>query len=86
MFGSEFVVLRIATDIIEARRYNLRCFGIPLECPAELFLDNMSVVKNSSIPTSVLKKRQNDICYNIIREAQATGIIWVRWIPGEFNM
>ena len=30
-FGSEFLALRIATEIIEALSYKLRCFGIPGE-------------------------------------------------------
>ena len=66
--------------------YKLRCFGIPLEGPAEVFCDNMPVVKNLSIPTSALNKRHNAICYHSIREDQATGILWVVWIPGEFNL
>ena len=33
-FGSEFVALRIATEMIEALRCKLRYFGIPVEGPA----------------------------------------------------
>ena len=66
-FGSDFFAIRIATDIIEALRYKLRCFGIPVEGPAEVFCDNMSVVKNLSIPTSDLDKRNNNICYHRVR-------------------
>ena len=54
-FGSDCFALRISTEIIEALRYKLRCFGIPVEGPAEVFCDNMSVVNNLSIPTSTLK-------------------------------
>ena len=50
-FGSEFVAPRIDTDMIGALRYELRCFGIPVEGPAEVLCDNMSVVKNLSITT-----------------------------------
>ena len=85
-FGSEFVALRISTEIIEALGYKLRCFGIPVEVPAEIFCDNMSVFKNSSIPTSALKKMHNVICYHRVRESQAAGILWVGCIPGEFNL
>ena len=45
-FGSDFFALRISTKMIEALRYKLRCFGIPVEGPAEIFCDNMSVVNN----------------------------------------
>ena len=84
-FGSEFVAPRIATEIIEALSYKLICFGIPVEGPAELFCDNMYIVNNSSIPTSVLNKRYNAICYHRVREAQYSGILWVVWIKREFN-
>ena len=46
----------------------------------------MSVVNNLSIPTSVLNKRHNAICFHRVREAQAEVILQVVWIPGEFNM
>ena len=68
--------------MIEALRYKLRCFGIPVKGPAEVFFDNMSVVKNSSIPTSALNKRHNVICYRRVREAQDAGILRVVFIPG----
>ena len=72
--------------MVEALRYKLRCFGIPVEAPAEVLCDNMSVVKNLSIPISVLNKRHNFICYHSAREAQAAGILRVGWIPGEFDL
>ena len=71
--------------MIEALRYKLRCFEIPVEGPAEVFCDNMSFVKNLSIPTSALNKMHNSICYHRVREAQDAGILRVGWIPGEFN-
>ena len=59
--GSDFVALRISTEMIEALRYKLRCFGMPVEGPAEVLFDIMSVVKNLSIPTSALNKWHNAI-------------------------
>ena len=84
-FGSYFVALRIATEMIEALRYKLRCFRIPVGVPAEVFFDNMSVVNNSSIPTSALNKRHNAICYHSVREAQDADIIRFGLIPGGLN-
>ncbi len=55
-FGSEFVALRIATDMIESLRYKLWMLGIPIEGPTNVFFDHKSVVTNSSVPTSTLKK------------------------------
>ena len=85
-FGSELVALRIATDMIEALRYKLRCFGIPIDGPAEVLCDNKSVVTNATVPASVLNKRHNAICYHRVREAQAAMIIRTGWIPGDLNL
>jgi len=68
-FGSEYIALRICTEIVEALRYKLSCFGVPFEGPCDVLCDNQSVVPNSSVPTSVLNKRHNTICYYRVREA-----------------
>ena len=78
--------LRICVEMIEALRYKLRCFGVPVVGPADILCDNKSVATNSSVPTSVLNKRHNAICYHSVREAQAAGILRVGWIPGEHNL
>lgn len=85
-FGSEYIALRICTEMVETLRYKLRCFGIPLDAPADVFCDNKSVVLNSSVPASALNKRHNAICYHRVREAQAAGTIRVGWIEGKFNL
>ena len=41
---------------------------------------------SSSVPTSVLNKRHNAMCYHRVREAQADGIIRVGWIEREKNV
>ena len=86
IFGLDFFAPRISTDMIEALRYKLRCFGILVEGPAEVFCDNMSVVRNLIIPKSALNKRHNYIFYHRVKEAQAAGILRAGWIPGEFNL
>jgi len=76
-FGSEYIALRICTEMVEALRYKLRCFEVPIEGSCDVLCDNKSVVTNSSVPTSVLNKRHNAICYHRVREAQAAGVIRV---------
>jgi hypothetical protein len=63
-FGSEFVAMRQATESIEALRYKLRMFGIPIDGPTRVYGDNGAVISNSSIPTSSLTKKHNAICYH----------------------
>ncbi len=84
-FGSEFVALRIATEMIEALRYKLRMFGVPIDGATDVFCDNKSVATNASVPSSVLNKKHNSICYHRVREAQAAGTVRVGWIEGEYN-
>ena len=85
-FGSEYIALRICTEMVEALRYKLRCFGVPIEGACDVMCDNRAVVTNSSVPTSVLNKRHNAICYHRVREAQAAGVIRVGWIEGKENV
>ena len=84
-FSSELVALRIATEMIAALRYKLRMFGVPIDGPADIFCDNQSVANNASVPTSMLNKKHNAICYHVVREAQASGAQRVAWINGEYN-
>ncbi len=74
-FGSKFVAMWIATDLIISLRYKLQIFGIPLVGPASVFCDNQGVVNNTTMPESILSKKHNQICYHRVREAVAAGII-----------
>jgi hypothetical protein len=85
-FGSEFVALRNARDLIVALRYKLRMFGIPIHGPAKTYCDNQGVVKNASIPESVLSKKHNAINYHAVREAVAARIMQVAKEDGESNL
>ena len=63
-FGSEFIALWIATEMIERLRYKLRIIGVPINGPADVFCDNKSVFTNVSIPSYVSNKKHNYICYH----------------------
>ena len=85
-FGSEFVAMRIAVELIESLRYKLRMFGIPVEGPTNVFCDNEAVTKNAIHPESTLKKKHNSIAYHRTREAVAAGTIRVTKEPGSTNL
>ena len=85
-FGSEFVALRICKELIVALRYKLRMFGVPIDGPANVYCDNRGVVKNTSVPESVLTKKHNAINYHAVREAVAAGIIRVGKEDGTSNL
>lgn len=86
MFGSEFVALRILVEMLEALRYKLRMFGIPIDGPTNVFCDNKSVVTNSTVPTSTLKKKHNSIAYHRVREAVASGVLRVAKVHTSENL
>ena len=56
-FGSEFIVLNIATKMIEVLRYKLCMFRVPIDEPADVFFDHQSVVTNVSTPSYVIIKK-----------------------------
>jgi hypothetical protein len=85
-FGSEFVAMRIAVELVEALRYKLRMFGVPIEGPTNVFCDNEAVTKNSIFPESTLKKKHNSIAYHRTREAVAAGTIRVTKEDGKTNL
>ena len=85
IFGSKFIALRIATEMIKGLRYKLRMFGVSINGPAGVFCSNQLVVTNVSIPSYFLNKKHNSLCYHRFREAHTTGTMQVGWISGEYN-
>jgi len=85
-FGSEFVAMKIAVELIEGLRYKLWMMGIPLDGLTLLFCDNNAVVKNSTRPESVLKKKHNAITYHHVHEAHAAGTVQITKEDGKTNL
>ena len=85
-FGSELVAMRTGKDLIVALRIKIRMFGCPLAGPANVYCDNLGVVKNTSIPESTLSKKHNSINYHVIRSAVASGVMRVAKEDGETNI
>jgi hypothetical protein len=73
VYGSEFLALKTGMEASRGLRYKLRMMGIPVLEPTYTYVDNMSVVHNSSRPESTLKKKSNSIAYNYCRESCAMG-------------
>ena len=85
-FGSEFVALRIAVELIEALWCKLHMMGVPIDGPANVFGDNGSVITNATVPSSTLKKKHNAICYHHVREAVAAKTVRIAYIPTGSNL
>ena len=85
-YGSELVAARLATELVMETRCMLRDLGVPIDGPTVMFGDNMSVVLNTSVPSSMLKKKHNSIAYHIVREAIAAGYLRFRHINSQSNI
>ena len=85
-YGSEFVALRIATEMLLALRTSLRMLGVPINGPADVFCDNNSVVQSSTIPGSVLKKKHNAVSFHKVRETIAAEAMRISHEPTESNL
>jgi hypothetical protein len=85
-FGSEFVALKTATEMIQGLRYKLRMMGIPIDGAARVLCDNMSVVYNTTAPESMLKKKSNAIAYHFVRECVAAKVIKIAYEPTDTNL
>ena len=70
-FGSEFTAMKQCTECLRGLRYKLRMMGIPVNGPAFVLRDNQSVLANTSIPDSTLKKKSQSIAYHFVREGVA---------------
>lgn len=80
-FGAEFMAMKHCTEYIRGLRYKLRMMGIPCRGPSYIYGDNQSVLKNGSLPDSVLKKKSNSIAYNFVRE----GVAMNEWLLAYVN-
>jgi hypothetical protein len=60
--------------------------GVDLDEPTLMLGDNMYVVLNTSVPSSVLKKKHNAIAYHRVREAIAAKVMRFAYVKSEENV
>ena len=85
-FGSEFIAMKTAVEMIEGLSYKLRMMGIEIDGSTNVFCDNESVVTNTTRPESTLKMKHNAIAYHHVHEPQAMGIVRIAHEDGEMNL
>ena len=85
-YGSELVAGRIAIELIIEWRYKLRMLGMKFENQTTLIGDNMSVILNTTVPSSTLKKKMYAIAYHKIRETIAGGFVTFAYIHSTKNV
>ena len=85
-YGSELVVARKATDLLIEWRYKLRMLGLKLESSSWMIGDNMSVVVNTTIPSSNLQKKHQARNPHRVREAIAGRFVTFGHTDSELNV
>jgi hypothetical protein len=85
-YGSESVASRVAMELILEIRYMLWSLGVALDGQALMLDDNISVVLNTTVPSSVLNKKRNVIANHRVREAIAARIMRFAHIKSEENV
>lgn len=85
-YTAEFVAMRQAVEEAIALRYMLRCLGVPVTRPTDLYGDNRSVYHSASIPDGELKKKHVAISYHYVREAIAAKVVNSFWVQSEANL
>jgi hypothetical protein len=84
VFGAEFVAMKNGMETLCGLRYKLRMLGIPIEGPAYVYGDNMSVIHSTQRPESMLKKK-NSVCYHYCRGSVAMGESITGHVPTKLN-
>ena len=84
-YCAEFISMRSAVEEAISIRYMLRCLGVPVTKPTDLFGDNFGVIQSAEIPDGELKKKHIAISYHYVREAIAARIVNAHWCWSDEN-
>jgi len=80
------VAAQIACELMLEMCYCLCMLGIPLDGPALMLGDNLSVVVSTTIPSFMLKKKHQAICYHHIRECVAAHVVHFIHVGSKENL
>ena len=84
-YCAEFVAMRGAVEEAISIRYMLRCLGVPVTKPTNMFGDNFGVIQSAEIPEGELKKKHIAISYHYVREAITAKIVNANWCRTDEN-
>ena len=69
--------MKKSIEMVEALRYKLIMFGVPIDGPTSIFCDNEEVYQNTVGPESALSKNHHSISHHSCREAVAAKTVQV---------
>ena len=84
-FGAEFIAMKQCCEYVRGLRYKLRMMGIPVGLPSYIYGDKQSVLSNTGLPHSVLKKKSSSIAYHFVREGVARSEWRTTYINTNYN-
>ena len=82
------MAMKQCCEYVRGLRYKLRMMGIPVTNPTFVYGDNQSVLWNTSVPDSTLKKKSSSVAYHFVREGVAkdewrTGYVHTTFNPSD---
>ena len=75
-FGSEFLVMKKWCEYLRGLRYTLRIMGLLVKNPVLIYGDNQSLLCNTAVNDSTIKKNSSVVEYQFVREVVA-GKEWI---------
>jgi hypothetical protein len=85
LFGSEFCAMKQCTKYVCGLRYKLRMMGIPCGEPTYVSGNNQSVLANTTVPESTLKKKLQSIAYHFVRKGCARDEWQTAYVNSHLN-
>ena len=73
--------MRRCCEYLKGLRYKLRVMGIPVNNPSFIYGDNQTVLWNTTVPDSMLKKKTASASYHFMRE----GVSADQWRTAYIN-
>ena len=81
-FGVEFTAMKQCCEYLCGLRYKLCMMGKLCDGPSHIYGDNQSVLANTTMPDSMIKKKSQSIAYHFVCEGSAHG----EWRTAYVNM
>ena len=79
-YCAEFLAMCAGVEESISLCYMLRCLGVKVSKPTNMFGDSWGVIQSATIPQIELRKNHVAISYHYVREAIAAKIINAHWI------
>ena len=77
--------MKFGTEYIQGLKFKLQMMGIQCNCPTFIYVDNQSVLANTTMPHLMLQKKSNSIPYHFLIEGTACDKWRATYINTNYN-